>query len=142
MKRNKDLDYSNEKENSIISLFDNKTRDNFSNGIKFNSVRKKKISDEISSNELSQILRAKKINENNNFPIRNYKTNFNLNNININNINNANNINIDNNQNDNNINPFRKESEAENYLIINRNCQVKKKFSERSRVTTSTSLEI
>ena len=133
MKRNKDLDNSNEKENSIISLFDNKTRDNFSNGIKFNSVRKKKISDEISSNELSQILRAKKINENNNnFPIRNYKTNFNLNNININNINNANNINIDNNQNDNNINPFRKESEAENYLIINRNCQVKKSLAKEA----------
>ena len=137
MKRNKDLDYSNEKENSIISLFDNKTRDNFSNGIKFNSVRKKKISDEISSNELSQILRAKKINENNNnFPIRNYKTNFNLNNININNINNANDINVNNNQNNNNnhnnINPFRKESEADNYFIINRNCQVKKSLAKEA----------
>ena len=129
MKNNKDLENSNEKENSIISLFDNKTRDNLNNGIKFNSVRKKKISDEMSSNELSQILRTKKVNENN-FPIRNYKTNFNLNNININNINNGNDININNNINENNINPFRKESEAENYFLINRNCQVKKSLSK------------
>ena len=129
MKNNKELENSNEKENSIISLFDNKTRDNLNNGIKFNSVRKKKISDEMSSNELSQILRTKKVNENN-FPIRNYKTNFNLNNININNINNGNDININNNINENNINPFRKESEAENYFLINRNCQVKKSLSK------------
>ena len=129
MKNNKDLENSNEKENSIISLFNNKTRDNLNNGIKFNSVRKKKISDEMSSNELSQILRTKKVNENN-FPIRNYKTNFNLNNININNINNGNDININNNINENNINPFRKESEAENYFLINRNCQVKKSLSK------------
>ena len=129
MKNNKELENSNEKENSIISLFDNKTRDNLNNGIKFNSVRKKKISDEMSSNELSQILRTKKVKENN-FPIRNYKTNFNLNNININNINNGNDININNNINENNINPFRKESEAENYFLINRNCQVKKSLSK------------
>ena len=130
IKRNKDLDNSNEKENSIISLFDNKTRDNFSNGVKFNSVRKKKMSDEMSCNELSQILGTKKLNENNNnFPIRNYKTNFNVNNININNINNINNandININNNpDNNDNIYPFRKESEAENY-------QVKKSLSKEA----------
>ena len=60
IKRNNDMDNSIDKENSIISLFDNKTKDNFSNGIKFNSVRKKKLSDEMSCNELSQILKAKK----------------------------------------------------------------------------------
>ena len=130
-KRNKDLENSLEKENSIISLFDNKTKDNLSNGVKFNSVRKKKLSDEMSCNELSQVIRAKNNNDNN-FPIRNYKTNFNLNNININNINNCNNININNNNNqneNNNINPFRKESEIDNYFI-NRNNQVKKSLSK------------
>ena len=135
IKRNKDLDNSNEKENSIISLFDNKTRENFSNGIKFSSVRKKKMTDEMSCNEFSQILRTKKLQENNNnFPIRNYKTNFNLNNININNINNANDININNNPNNNNdnINPYRKESEAENLFIIDRNCQLKKSLSKEA----------
>ena len=130
-KRNKDLENSLEKENSIISLFDNKTKDNLSNKVKFNSVRKKKLSDEMSCSELSQVLRAKNNNDNN-FPIRNHKTNFNLNNININNINNCNNINIKNinNQNENNnINPFRKESEIDN-LFINRNNQVKKSISK------------
>ena len=130
-KRNKDLENSLEKENSIISLFDNKTKDNLSNGVKFNSVRKKKLSDEMSCNELSQVIRAKNNNDNN-FPIRNYKTNFNLNNININNINNCNNKNINNNNNqneNNNINPFRKESEIDNYFI-NRNNQVKKSLSK------------
>ena len=71
--RNKYLENSVDKENSIISALDNKTRDNFASGMKFNSVRKKKLSDEKSYNELSQILRAKKVNENN-FPIRNYRT--------------------------------------------------------------------
>ena len=113
IKRNNDMDNSIDKENSIISLFDNKTKDNFSNGIKFNSVRKKKLSDEMSCNELSQILKAKKNNNENNFPIRNYKTNFNLNNININNINNANNLNNNISNNNNNIVPYRKESEVE-----------------------------
>ena len=136
-KRNRDLENSNEKENSIVSLFENKTRDNFSNGIKFNSVRKKKKSDEISCNgynELSQILQAKKANENT-FPIRNYKTNFNLNNININNINEANEIMLKNNiLNENNINNnlLKKESEAEHYFIVNRNCQVKKSLSKEA----------
>ena len=132
-KRNKDLENSLEKDNnSIISLFDNKTKDNLSNGAKFNSLRKKKLSDEMSNNELSEVLRAKKNNDNN-FPIRNYKTNFNLNNINVNNINNCNNINNnnnDNNQNENNnINPFRKESEIENYFI-NRNNKIKNNISK------------
>ena len=77
VKRNKEFENSVDKENSIKSLFDNQTKDNVVNGIKFNSVRKKKLSDKVSSNnDLSQILRTKKINENN-FPIRNYKTNFN-----------------------------------------------------------------
>ena len=131
IKRNNDMDNSIDKENSIISLFDNKTKDNFSNGIKFNSVRKKKLSDEMSCNELSQILKAKKNNNENNFPIRNYKTNFNLNNININNINNANNLNNNiSNNNNNNIVPYRKESEVESYMMNNRNNLMKKSLSK------------
>ena len=131
IKRNNDMDNSIDKENSIISLFDNKTKDNFSNGIKFNSVRKKKLSDEMSCNELSQILKAKKNNNENNFPIRNYKTNFNLNNININNINNANNLNNNiSNNNNNNIVPYRKESEVESYMMNNRNNIIKKSLSK------------
>ena len=130
IKRNNDMDNSIDKENSIISLFDNKTKDNFSNGIKFNSVRKKKLSDEMSCNELSQILKAKKNNNENNFPIRNYKTNFNLNNININNINNANNLNNNISNNNNNIVPYRKESEVESYMMNNRNNIIKKSLSK------------
>lgn len=130
IKRNNDIDNSIDKENSIISLFDNKTKDNFSNGIKFNSVRKKKLSDEMSCNELSQILKAKKNNNENNFPIRNYKTNFNLNNININNINNANNLNNNISNNNNNIVPYRKESEVESYMMNNRNNLMKKSLSK------------
>ena len=130
IKRNNDMDNSIDKENSIISLFDNKTKDNFSNGIKFNSVRKKKLSDEMSCNELSQILKAKKNNNENNFPIRNYKTNFNLNNININNINNANNLNNNISNNNNNIVPYRKESEVESYMMNNRNNLMKKSLSK------------
>ena len=106
VKRNKEFENSVDKENSIKSLFDNQTKDNVVNGIKFNSVRKKKLSDKVSSNnDLSQILRTKKINENN-FPIRNYKTNFNLNNINNNNQNN-----------NNNIVQIIKESDADNFFI-------------------------
>ena len=129
-KRNKYLENSVDKENSIISALDNKTRDNFASGMKFNSVRKKKLSDEKSYNELSQILRAKKVNENN-FPIRNYRTNFNINNINIKNINNVNNVNNINRENNgvNNINIIRKESEGDNY-IINMNNQIQKSLSK------------
>ena len=130
IKRNNDMDNSIDKENSIISLFDNKTKDNFSNGIKFNSVRKKKLSDEMSCNELSQILKAKKNNNENNFPIRNYKTNFNLNNININNINNANNLNNNISNNNNNIVPYRKESEVKSHMMNNRNNIIKKSLSK------------
>jgi hypothetical protein len=137
-RRNKNLENSKEKDNSTISLFDNKTRDNLTNEVKFNSVRKKKLSDKISCNEGSAISREKKINENikeKNFPIRNYKTNFNLNNINLNNINNGNEINInynvDNNNNDK-INFPRKELEEENYFIINRNIKVKKSLSKEA----------
>ena len=119
VKRNKDFENSVDKENSIKSLFDNQTKDNMVNGIKFNSVRKKKLSDKMSSNnDLSQILRTKKVNENN-FPIRNYKTNFNLNNINNNNQNN-----------NNNIVQIIKESDADNFFIVNRNNPVKKSLSK------------
>ena len=119
VKRNKEFENSVDKENSIKSLFDNQTKDNVVNGIKFNSVRKKKLSDKVSgNNDLSQILRAKKINENN-FPIRNYKTNFNLNNINNNNQNN-----------NNNIVQIIKESDADNFFIVNRNNPVKKSLSK------------
>ena len=119
VKRNKEFENSVDKENSIKSLFDNQTKDNVVNGIKFNSVRKKKLSDKVSSNnDLSQILRTKKINENN-FPIRNYKTNFNLNNINNNNQNN-----------NNNIVQIIKESDADNFFIVNRNNPVKKSLSK------------
>ena len=119
VKRNKEFDNSVDKENSIKSLFDNQTKDNVVNGIKFNSVRKKKFSDKVSNNnDLSQILRTKKINENN-FPIRNYKTNFNSNNINNNNQNN-----------NNNIVQIIKESDADNFFIVNRNNPVKKSLSK------------
>ena len=119
VKRNKEFENSVDKENSIKSLFDNQTKDNVVNGIKFNSVRKKKLSDKVSSNnDLSQILRTKKINENN-FPIRNYKTNFNLNNINNNNQNN-----------NNNIVQIIKESDVDNFFIVNRNNPVKKSLSK------------
>ena len=119
VKRNKEFENSVDKENSIKSLFDNQTKDNVVNGIKFNSVRKKKLSDKVSSNnDLSQILRTKKINENN-IPIRNYKTNFNLNNINNNNQNN-----------NNNIVQIIKESDADNFFIVNRNNPVKKSLSK------------
>ena len=133
-KRNKYLENSVDKENSIISALDNKTRDNFASGMKFNSVRKKKLSDEKSYNELSQILRAKKVNENN-FPIRNYRTNFNINNINIKNINNVNNVNNINRENNgvNNINIIRKESEGDNY-IINMNNQIQKSLSKEGEI--------
>ena len=119
VKRNKDFENSVDKENSIKSLFDNQTKDNMVNGIKFNSVRKKKLSDKMSNNnDLSQILGTKKVNENN-FPIRNYKTNFNLNNMN------------NNNQNSNkNIVQIIKESDADNIFIINRNNPVKKSLSK------------
>ena len=121
VKRNKEFENSVDKENSIKSLFDNQTKDNVVNGIKFNSVRKKKLSDKVSSNnDLSQILRTKKINENN-FPIRNYKTNFNLNNINNNNQNN-----------NNNIVQIIKESDADNFFIVNRNNPVKKSLSKEA----------
>ena len=119
VKRNKEFENSIDKENSIKSLFDNQTKDNVVNGIKFNSVRKKKLTDKVSNNnDLSQILLAKKNNENN-FPIRNYKTNFNLNNINNNNQNN-----------NNNIVQIIKESDADNIFIINRNNPVKKSLSK------------
>ena len=100
VKRNKEFENSVDKENSIKSLFDNQTKDNVVNGIKFNSVRKKKLSE-------------------NNFPIRNYKTNFNLNNINNNNQNN-----------NNNIVQIIKESDADNFFIVNRNNPVKKSLSK------------
>ena len=51
MRRNKNLENSKEKDNSSISLFDNKTKDNLTNEIKFNSVRKKKISYKKNVNE-------------------------------------------------------------------------------------------
>ena len=120
VKRNNNFENSIDKENSIKSLFDNKKKDNNENGVKFNSVRKKKLSDKVNSNnDLSQILLAKKQNENN-FPIRNYKTNFNINNLNNNNQNN----------NNNNIIQILKESEADNIFIINRNNPVKKSLSK------------
>ena len=135
MRRNKNLENSKEKDNSSISLFDNKTKDNITNEIKFNSVRKKKISDKMNVNERSQFSREQDIIENindNNFLIRNYKTNFNLNNININNINNGNEISIKHNIDNNKINFPRKESEIDNYFIINRNIKVKNSLSKEA----------
>ena len=135
MRRNKNLENSKEKDNSSISLFDNKTKDNLTNEIKFNSVRKKKISDKMNVNERSQFSREQDIIENindNNFLIRNYKTNFNLNNININNINNGNEISIKHNIDNNKINFPRKESEIDNYFIINRNIKVKNSLSKEA----------
>ena len=135
MRRNKNLENSKEKDNSSISLFDNKTKDNLTNEIKFNSVRKKKISDKMNVNERSQFSREQDIIENindNNFIIRNYKTNFNLNNININNINNGNEISIKHNIDNNKINFPRKESEIDNYFIINRNIKVKNSLSKEA----------
>ena len=86
-------------------------------------------------NGRSQFSREQDIIENindNNFLIRNYKTNFNLNNININNINNGNEISIKHNIDNNKINFPRKESEIDNYFIINRNIKVKNSLSKEA----------
>ena len=114
---------NNEKENtdndnSIISILDDKTKDIYSQGIRFSSVKKKKNCDDMSCNDLSQICRSKKINDNNNFLIRNYKTNINRNN----------------NNNVNEKNSFTKESEIDHYFIINRNNNnhIRKSLSKES----------
>ena len=103
---------NNENDNSIISIIDNKIKDIYSNAIRFNSVKKKTICENMSSHDLSEIYKSKKIK--NNFLIRNFKTN------------------INNYNNDNNINSFSKESENENYFIINRNNRIKKSLSKES----------
>ena len=104
-KKNNENENLNENDNSIITILDDKTKDLYSHGIRFSSVKKKKICDDISYNDLSQIYHSKKINKNN-FLVKNYKTNVNRN---------------------NNIiekNSFTKGPEfdkAENYFIIDRN---------------------
>ena len=120
-KKNNDVDNINVNENSIVSIIDDKMKDIYSQGIRFSSVKKKKINDDKSINDLSQISDPKKIN-NNNFLINNYKTNINRNNNNL-----------------NNKNSFTKESENDNdndndnYFIINRNNNnIKKSLSKES----------
>ena len=78
-------------------------------------MKKKKNSDDMSCNELSQISRSKNVN-NNIFLIRNYKTNINRNN----------------NNNLNDKNSFTKDSEIENYFVINRNNNLRKSLSKES----------
>ena len=110
-----DVDNINVNDNSILSVINDKMKDIYSHGIRFSSVKKKKIADEISINDLSQISDSKKVN--NNFLIRNYKTNINRNNNNL-----------------NNKNSFTKESEYDNekYLMINRNNNIRKSLSKES----------
>ena len=113
-RKNKEID-NIENDNSIISILNDKTKDIYSQGIRFSSVKKKKICDEMSGNDLSIICKSKKINKNN-FLIRNYKTNINRNNNNL-----------------NEKNSFTKESEIDGYFIINRNNNnLKKSLSRES----------
>ena len=113
-KKINDVENYNINDNSIVSIIDDKGKD-----IRFSSVKKKKIKDEISCNDLSQCA-SKKMNNNNNYLIRNYKTNINSINNNI-----------------NNKNSFTKESENDNYFnyfIINRNNNnnIRKSLSKES----------
>ena len=110
-KKNKEI----ENDNSILSIIDDKTKDIYSHVIRLSSVKKKKFSDDISCNDLSEFSSSKNINKNN-FLIRNYRTNIDRNN----------NIEI------NNQNSFTKESEIDNYFIINRNNHMQKSLSKES----------
>ena len=114
-KKNSEGENLKENDNSIISIIDEKTKDIYSQGIRFSSVKKKKNNDDMSCNELSQISRSKNVN-NNIFLIRNYKTNINRNN----------------NNNLNDKNSFTKDSEIENYFVINRNNNLRKSLSKES----------
>ena len=118
-KKKKDVENNNDNDNSIISIIDDKTKDIYSHPIRFSSVKKKKISDDMSNNDLSQVCQSKKVNKNN-FLIRNYKTNINRNNNN------------NNNYVASNKNSFTKESENDNFFIINKNNQMKKSLSKES----------
>ena len=116
-KKNNEGENIKENDNSIISILDEKTKDIYSQGIRFSSVKKGKNNDNdnMSCNELSQICRSKNIN-NNIFLIRNYKTNINRNNIN----------------NLNDKNSFTRDSEIDNYFAINRNQNLRKSSSKES----------
>ena len=114
-KKNKEIENYNENDNSTVSIINDKTKDAYSHAIRFSSVKKKKISDDASCNDFSEFCCSKKVNKNN-FIIRNYKTNMERNT----------NIEIQ------NKNSFTKESEMDNYFIINRNNNMRKSLSKES----------
>ena len=114
-KKKSDVEILNVNDNSLLSNINDKMKDIYSHGKRFSSVKKKKISDDMSINDLSQISDKQ---ANNNFLIKNYKTNINRNNNNL-----------------NNKNSFTKESEYDNekYLVINRNNNnIRKSLSKES----------
>ena len=113
-KQNNEGENINEKENSIISIIDEKRREIYSKGIRFSSAKKNKNNDDMIHNELSQVSHSKSIN-NKSFLIRNYKVNINRNNNYL-----------------NDKNSFTKESEADNYFIFNRNKNLRQSLSKES----------
>ena len=114
-KSNKKLiEKENQNEDSITSLIREKKKDIYSYAIKFNSVRKKKICDEMIFNEFSQLENSKK-EKKNNFFLRNYNTNLINRNINI-----------------NNINSITRESISEFFTVNKNNNHVKKSLSKES----------
>ena len=116
-KKNNEGENINENENTIISLVDEKAKDIYSQGIRFSSVKKSKNKDDMSCNDISHIFRSKNIN-NNNFFIKNYKTNIKRNNNNNNKLKDK--------------NSFTKDSEADFYLLINRKNNFRKSLSKES----------
>ena len=114
-KKNNVVDNNNVNENSIVSIISDKMKDYY-HGIRFSSAKKKKINEEKSINDMSQISDPKNNNNNNNYLISNYKTNIKRNNDNL-----------------NNKNTLTKESDNDNYFIINKNnINMRKSLSKES----------
>ena len=116
-------DEENGNNNSIILINENKAKDKYSPPMQFSSIKNKQINDEINE-DISNISKSK-IDNNNNCIIRNYKANINKNNNIIYNNNIVNNI-------ASNRNSFTKDSENDNYFLVNRNNQMKKSLSKES----------
>jgi hypothetical protein len=116
-------DEENGNNNSIILINENKAKDKYSHPMQFSSIKNKQINDEINE-DISNISKSK-IDNNNNCIIRNYKANINKNNNIIYNNNIVNNI-------ASNRNSFTKDSENDNYFLVNRNNQMKKSLSKES----------
>ena len=123
-KKNKNEENGN---NSIILINDNKTKEKYSHPVQYSSIKNKQIKDELIGNDILDISKSK---IDNNFVIRNYKPNINKNNNII--YNNYNNNNYNNNNHIASIrNSFAKDSENENYFLVNRN-NMKKSLSKES----------